>query len=202
MYLRIRILLPLAALALLMWGCPDQFSTTPVNGDDDDGDDDDSADDDDTGDDDTSVSVLDVQAALDNIGGWPTIGGCSQVTVFGANGSETVELKFTAAVDLLSETMPFNDTFHLPGPGASLSLRSGSQMGTAICTNDPGSPVVQDNFSVQSGSVHLVLDGGNPISQTSAVVSFDGITFQRVGGAETVSLPDISMPVVTVGWEP
>ena len=199
----IRSLLPLLALALLLPGCPDQFSTTPVGPGDDD-DDDSADDDDDVGDDDTGVSVAQVQAALDNISGWPTLGGCSQVTVFGANGSETVELKFTANVDLGSEDMPFIDDYDLPGPGASLSLRSGSDMGTSICTSEPGTPQVQDNYSVQSGGVHLVLDrsGGEPVSQTAAIVSFDGITFERVGGGETVTIPDVSLPAVTVGWEP
>ncbi len=199
----IRSLLLLAALALLP-GCPDQFSTTPVGPGDDDDDDDDSADDDDVGDDDTGVSVMDVQAALDNITSWPTLGGCSQVTVFGANGSETVELKFTANVDLGTETMPFNDTYDLPGPGASLSLRSGSSMGTNICTSDPGTPMVQDNYSVEGGEVRLVLDrdGGEPVSQTDALVTFTDVDFTRVGGSETVSLPNVTLPAVTVGWEP
>jgi hypothetical protein len=173
-----RSLLLLTALALLP-GCPDQFSTTPVNPDDDD-DNDDSADDDDVGDDDTGVSVTEVQAALDNVTSWPTLGGCSQVTVFGANGSETVELKFTAA------------------------LRSGASMGTAICTGSPGTPQVQDNYSVETGEVHLVLDrdGGEPVSQTDAIVTFSGVEFTRVGGSETVTLPNVSLPAVTVGWEP
>ena len=198
----IRNLLPVLALALLLPGCPDQFTTTPVGPGDDD--DDDSADDDDVGDDDTGVSVAQVQAALDNISSWPTLGGCSQITVFGANGSETVELKFTANVDLGSEDMPFIDDYDLPGPGASLSLRSGADMGTSICTATPGTPQVQDNYSVQSGGIHLVLDrnGGEPVSQTAAIVSFDAVTFERVGGGETVTIPDISLPVVTVGWEP
>ncbi len=196
-------LLPLIALALMLPGCPDQFSTTPVNPGDDD-DDDDSSGDDDVGDDDTDVSVQEVQGALDNLTSWPTLGGCSQVTVFGANGSETVELKFTANVDLGTEEMPFDDTFDLPGPGASLSLRSGSDMGTAICAAEPGTPVVQDNYSVQGGEVRLVLDRGpgEPVAQTVAIVSFSGVIFQRVGGSETVDLPDVSLPAVTVGWEP
>ncbi|MDP7110442.1 MAG: hypothetical protein QGH45_00690 [Myxococcota bacterium] len=198
----IRSLLLLTALALLP-GCPDQFSTTPLNPDDDD-DNDDSADDDDVGDDDTGVSVAEVQAAVDNLTSWPTLGGCSQVTVFGANGSETVELKFTANVDLGAESMPFTEDYDLPGPGASLSLRSGASMGTAICTGSPGTPQVQDNYSVETGEIHLVLDraGGEPVSQTDAIVTFSGVEFTRVGGSETVTLPNVSLPAVTVGWEP
>ncbi len=200
---RIWIIGLIAALGWCLGGCPDPYSTSGggINDDDDD------VADDDTGDDDTddTVTAEDVQAALGNITGWAA-DGCSQVIVFAVSGHGTVDLTFEANLDLATIAIPPAHTEHydLPGPGAVLSVRAGADLGTDRCTASPGTPTVTDNYSVQSGTVSLNLDRGQQqsIDQTSATLDLAGVTLQRVGGSEVVTVPDVTLGPITVGWEP
>jgi hypothetical protein len=195
----------IALITTLSWclgGCPDQFSTSGGGI----GDDDDTADDD-TGDDDTddTVTADDVQSALDNVSGWAA-DGCSQVIIYAVSSHSTVDLTFEANLDLASIEIPpaHDEHYDIPGPGAVLSVRAGGDLGTDRCTASPGTPTITDNYSVQSGTVTLTLDRGpqQPIDQTTATIEFAGVTLQRVGGSEVVTMPDATFGGINVGWEP
>ena len=188
--------LPLALLCfgLVLAGCPDQFSIP----DQDDDDDDDNADDD-AGDDDTQPdgpTPAEVQDYLDGLGGWPTVDGCGSVTVFAVSPNNEVEVKFDAGIDFDGLPLPHTENYDLPGPGAALSIKAGNDMGTSTCGGG-GSPDITDTYSIQGGSITLLLNtGADPV----ATVSFSGIEAKRVGGEDIVTLPNISLPVVTVDW--
>jgi len=189
------LLLPTTAL-LLLFGCGDNISTS---GGGQHSDDDDSA----AGDDDDTLPGDEVQAALSNITGWAA-DGCSQVTVYAVSGHGTVDLSLEANLDLDDLDYPHSEHYEYPFVGAVLTVRAGENLGTDLCTSTPGTPTVDDYYSVQSGSLTLYLDKTpqEPISQTHARLEFTDVELQRVNGSETVTIPNVTLPEVIVGGNP
>jgi hypothetical protein len=189
-----------AALGLMLTSCGDQFSTSGQD-DDDSSLDDDDADDDTAGDDDSwdGPSPSDVQAALDAVGSWPTIDGCEDVVIFATNAGAAVELNFSASVDF-SQIEPGGSEdeqydLAVPGSGAVLSVKAGSNLGSTQCTQNPGTPDITDNYSVESGVVTLTVTrvGGGVFT---ASLAFSGLELKRVGGDEMVTIPDVTLPQI------
>jgi hypothetical protein len=183
-------------IVMLLFGCGDNISTS---GGGQHSDDDDSS----VSDDDDSLPGDEVQGALDNITGWAA-NGCSQVTVWAVSGHSTVDLSLEANLDLNDLDYPHDEQYEYPFVGAVLTVRSGEDLGTDVCTATPGTPTVNDYYSVQSGSLTLYLDKApqEPISQTRARLEFTNVELQRVGGSETVTIPNMTLPEVVVGWNP
>ncbi len=190
--------LALLALGLVLAGCPDQFSIPDRDDDDDDSAGDDDAADDDAGDDDSGPqgpTPAEVQDHLDSLASWPVVGGCGTVTVYAVSPGDEVEVKFDANIDFANLSLPHTEDFDLPGPGAALSVKAGFDMGSGTCGGG-GSPETTDNYSIQGGSVTLLLAPGTSVMAT---VTFHDIEAKRVGGEEIVSLPDVSIGPVAVG---
>jgi len=188
---------PLLVLLLaLLFGCGDNISTS---GGGQHSDDDDSS----VSDDDDAGPGDEVQGALNNISGWAA-DGCGQVTVWAVSGHGTVDLNLEANLDLNELDYPHNENYEYPFVGAALTVRAGENLGTDLCTAAPGTPTVDDYYSVQSGSLTLYLDKApqEPISQTRARLEFTGVELQRVGGSEAVTIPNVTLPEVIVGWNP
>ncbi len=191
----------LAGLGLLAASC-DTYSTSGNPHRDDDLDDD-SADDDTAGDDDwDGPSPDDVQEALDAISSWPTIDGCEDVVIYATNAGAAVELNFSASVELaqIDVGAAEDEQFDLsvPGSGAVLSVKAGSNLGTTQCTGNPGDPEVTDNYSVESGTVTLTVNRLGP-AEYAASIQLSGVELLRVGGEETVHIPNVTLSQISVG---
>lgn len=187
------------AAGLMMSACGDQFSTTL--------DDDDVAIDDDTvpddDDEDDGVTPEDVQNSLNNLTSWGNKGGCSRVILWGTDGGAEVELNFSASLDFQEINFPYNHQYDLsvPGSGGVLSVKAGSGLGTTVCTANPGNPNVTDTYSVEAGTVTLEVTGSG--ANYTASITFSNIELQRVGGNETVTIPNGAMlGPVPVGTDP
>lgn len=188
-----QLLFPIVAL---LFGCGDNITTSGPGHH---TDDDDSS----VSDDDDTLPGDEVQGALNNITGWAA-DGCSQVTVWAVSGHGTVDLSLEANLNLNELDYPHSEQYEYPFVGAALTVRGGENLGTDLCTTTPGTPTVEDYYSVQSGSLTLYLDKSpqEPISQTRARLEFSNVELQRVGGSEIVTIPNVTLPEVVVGWNP
>ncbi len=187
------------AVGWVMAACGDQVPT-PLDDDDIDGDDDTGPDDDDA---DDGVTPEDVQNSLNNLTSWGNKGGCSRVVLWGTDAAAEVELNFSASLDFGEISFPYNRQYDLsvPGSGGVLSVKAGSGLGTTACTANPGNPEVTDNYSVEAGTV--TLDVTRNGSDYNASVTFSNIELLRVGGNETVTIPNGAMlGPVGVGEDP
>ncbi len=134
-------------------------------------------------------------------------GGCADVMFYAVDEGDTILLSFytqgviSAAYELGEET---TSTYLLPEETIDLKVEVGQRVSDAVCDDviENGGPMVRETWTPVSGTATLTVRPGDTLEASRADLVLEGVVFEPAEGGDPVSLGDLEILDVGVGWFP